>query len=88
MRSTSHAHAGHSPGCKLGHAWLLRVESRELDDPETGPYWNVEEIDIALLTVLGEDAKHVIGKGGCMLQYLQALQGHRLEYLTGHMGPL
>ena len=62
-----------SPRCNFVHGWLLEVESEKLNDPEQGPFWYAEGIEIAMCTIPGGDAKHVIGKSGRTLQRLQAL---------------
>ena len=50
---TSHVHAGTSPKCNLAHAWLLEVESKHLNDPETGPYCDAEGLRWAYVVFQG-----------------------------------
>ena len=73
-------HARPSLRCSLAHAWLLEVESKQLDskqldDLDMGLYWDAKGIENALCIIPGEDAEHVIEKGGRTLQYLQVLSG-------------
>ena len=74
-RRSSHVQAGPSPQCNSAHGWLLEVDCKKITDPEEGPFWYAEGIEIAFCTIPGGDAKHVIGKDGCTLQRLQALLG-------------
>lgn len=72
-RCTFHMCGGPSPQCNLAHVWLLKMESKKINDFETGAYWGVEVIMVAFCFIPGKDMRHVIRKGGHMLHMLQAL---------------
>ena len=56
-RRSSHVQAGSSPNFYLSHAWLVELETTQIEEEDEVPYWYIEGSGAAHCIILRDDAK-------------------------------